>query len=244
MLAMAESRVSRADRRADAMRLRLGEEIRMARLAAGLTLVQVAAAIGISESEASRIERGKAPWVDLSTLARVAAVIGLDLWLRTYPGGEPLRDSGHLALGVAFAELVMRPLVVRSEVRVGDQRDQRAWDLTLTDPVGDGCGVELETRFVDAQAQHRRISRKLEDSDFDRVLVVVADTRGNRSAVRAASGLLSTSYAIDDASAIQAVSEGRLPERSALVFVRPRRTPAALRELATSRHPKEATNPV
>jgi ribosome-binding protein aMBF1 (putative translation factor) len=60
MAAMAESRVSRADRRADAMRHRLGEEIRTARLAAGLTLVQVAAAIGISESEASRIERARA----------------------------------------------------------------------------------------------------------------------------------------------------------------------------------------
>ena len=217
---MAESRVSRADRRADAMRRRIGEEVRVARLAAGLTLGQVAAAIGISESEASRIERGTATWVDMSTLARMAAVVGLDLWVRTYPGGDPLRDAAHLELARVFRAMVGSELLVRGEVRVGDQRDLRAWDLTLTDPHGEGCGVELETRFVDVQAQHRRIARKLEDSDLDRVLVVVADTRANRSAVRAAVGLLGTAYAVDDRAAIDALAEGRLPPRSALIFVR------------------------
>jgi transcriptional regulator with XRE-family HTH domain len=217
---MPESRVARADRRADGMRRRTGAELRDARLAAGLSLLEAARAAGISKSEASRIERGQAAWVDLSTLARMAAVSGLDLWVRTYPGGEPLHDSGHLGLADAFLPLVAEPLVVRSEVPIGDPRDLRAWDLTLTDPAQRGCGVELETRLTDAQAQHRRITRKLDDSGLEQVLLVVADTRANRSAVRAAAGMLRTTYAIDDPAVINALREGHLPARSALIFVR------------------------
>jgi hypothetical protein len=144
---------------------------------------------------------------------------GLDLWMRTYPGGEPLRDIAQLRLGDAFVALVGPPLVVRSEVGIGDPRDLRAWDMTLTDPSGDGCGVELETRFSDAQAQHRRIARKLDDSGLGIVLVVVADTRANRSAVRAATSLLGAAYVIDDRAAVAALRDGRLPSRSALIFV-------------------------
>jgi transcriptional regulator with XRE-family HTH domain len=216
---MPESRVARADRKTAALMVRVGEEIRTARMSSGLTLTEVSHATGISRSEASRIERGESPWLDVATLSRVAAVVGMDMWIRLYPGPEPLRDHSHNLLGDAFRPLVASPLVIRSEVRVGDTRDLRAWDMTLTDPMGERCGVELETRFVDAQAQHRRIARKLEDSDIDRVLVVVADTRANRSAVRAAAGLLGTAYAIDDAGAIQALRSGRLPPRSALIFL-------------------------
>lgn len=79
MSPMTDSRIARADRRADAMRVRIGGELRMARLGAALTLDQVCGAIGISRSEGSRIERGEAPWVDLTTLNRFAAVVGLDL---------------------------------------------------------------------------------------------------------------------------------------------------------------------
>jgi transcriptional regulator with XRE-family HTH domain len=190
---MPESRVARADRRTTAFLVRIGEEIRAARIMAGLTLTEASRVAGISRSEASRIERGESPWLAFSTLARCAAVVGLDLWIRAFPGAEPVRDSGHLALADAFRRLVGAPLTVGTEVRIGDRRDLRAWDQTLTDGTGRRCGVELETRFVDAQAQHRRISQKLADSGFDLVLVVVADTRANRAAVRAAAGYLSAS---------------------------------------------------
>ncbi len=217
---MPESRVARADRRASAICARIGEELRTARIGAGLTLAEVGRAVGVSPAEVSRIERQAAPWVSMTTVTRVAAAVGLDLWVRLYPGGEPLRDAAHVALGAAFGELVVPPLVLRSEVRVGDPRDLRAWDHTLTERSGSRCGVELETRFVDAQAQHRRIARKLEDSGLDRVLVVVADTRANRAAIRAAAGFLGTAYAIDDRAAVDALGRGQIPPRSALIFLR------------------------
>ena len=224
---MPESRVARADRRTVAVLVRIGDEIRTARTIGGLTLAAASGAAGISRSEASRIERGESLSVPLATLARLAAVVGLDLWIRTFPGSDPVRDQGHLWLGDAFGGLVSAPLVAASEVRVGDRRDLRAWDQTLTDHDGRRCGVEFETRFVDAQAQHRRISQKLDDSGLDLVLVVVADTRANRAAVRAAAGYLGTAYAIDDPATYEALRAGRLPPRSALIFVAiPRRAAA------------------
>jgi transcriptional regulator with XRE-family HTH domain len=224
---MPESRIARADRRSASIRSHLGDELRIGRLAAGLTLAQVARAVEVSPAEVSRIERGAAAWVPVGTLARIAAVVGLDLWVRTYPGGEPLRDAAQLALGDALRALVAAPLTVRSEVRVGHPRDLRAWDHTLHDPAGSWCGVELETRFVDAQAQHRRIARKLDDSATDRVLLIVADTRANRAAVRAASGMLQTAYAIEDPAAIPALKRGELPPRSALIFLPVARRPSS-----------------
>jgi transcriptional regulator with XRE-family HTH domain len=216
---MPESRISRADRRTASFLVRIGEEIRTARNMAGLTLAEGSRAAGMSRSEASRIERGESSRLPLATLARITAVVGLDLWIRAYPGAEPVRDRGHVMLGDALQALAGTPLVVRTEVRIGDRRDLRAWDLTITEPGGRRCGVELETRFVDAQAQHRRISQKLADSALDMVLVVLADTRANRAAVRAATGYLSSDYVIEDPTALEALRAGRLPPRSALIFV-------------------------
>ena len=211
--------MARADRRTTATLLRLGSELRTARLAAGLTLAQTARVVGISVAEASRVERGESPWLDVATLARLAAVVGLDLWIRAYPGNEPLRDAAHVRLCEAFLALVGKPLVVRTEVGIGSRGDLRAWDVTLAEPGHRRCGVELETRIVDAQAQHRRIDQKLADSDVDLVLVVVADTRANRIAVRAAASYLGSSYAIADPAATEALRVGRLPPRPALIFV-------------------------
>jgi transcriptional regulator with XRE-family HTH domain len=232
MSAVTESRVARADRRTAVARLRLGSELRTARLIAGLSLAQVARALGISTSEASRIERGEAPWVDLTTLHRFAAIVGLDLWVRTYPGGEPLRDLAHLRLTDAFRTLLGPGLVVRAEVPIGDPRDLRAWDLTLTDGANDTCGVELETRLVDGQDQTRRLVRKRADGDVSRILLVVADTRTNRLAIRAAAGLLTAVVTIDDSQAREALAAGRIPPRDALILVPLGGSPVG-RQLAT-----------
>jgi transcriptional regulator with XRE-family HTH domain len=212
--------MARGDRRTRRLLLRLGDELRTARNSAGLTLARVADAAGISVSELSRIERGLAPWVDLTTLQRIGAVVGLDVWMRTYPGGEPLRDIAHLRLTDALRELLGPGLVLRGEVPIGDRRDLRAWDLTLTDRASRVCGTELETRLVDAQAQMRRITLKQADSGVDRVLVVVSDSGANRTAIRAASPLLASAFVIDDRSAVEALVRGELPPRDALILVK------------------------
>ena len=227
---MPESRISRADRRATSLLVRIGGELRNARDAAGLTVRDVTRAGGCSPTEVSRIERGVAPWVDVVSLTRLAMVVGLDLWIRTYPGGEPLRDAAHLRLTDAVTSMVGSGLTVRGEVAIGDPRDRRAWDLTLTDRTDRICGTELETRLIDAQAQMRRISQKQRDAGVDRLLVVIADTRADRAAVRSATALLGTILVIEDPFALEALARGELPPRDALVFVKPatRREPTAV----------------
>ena len=225
--------MARADRRTAAALRRIGAELRLARRIAGLTLAQVAPAVGISDTELSRIELGEAPWASIHIVGRVAAAVGIDLWLRTYPGGEPVRDIAHLRLADAFRPLLGPGLIERSEVPIGDGRDLRAWDMTLTDQSRATCGVEFETRFLDAQDQVRRLHRKVADGGVDQILLVLADTRANRAAVRAAAALLAGSFAIDDPEAIKALGLGRIPPRNALIFVKTSRGGRPVRSRST-----------
>jgi transcriptional regulator with XRE-family HTH domain len=78
--------------------VRIGEELREARLAAGLMQRQVGDAAGISHGQVSRLELGRAPHVPFETLAVMAAVLGLDLPLRTFASGDPIRDVAQVAL--------------------------------------------------------------------------------------------------------------------------------------------------
>jgi transcriptional regulator with XRE-family HTH domain len=219
---MPDSRMARADRRTHAALARLGDELPLARRTTGLTLAQVSVATGISISELSRVELGDAPWMSVAGLGRIAAAVGLDVWLRAYPGGEPVRDIAHIRLSDAFRALLGPDLVIRVEVPIGDGRDLRAGDMTLTDRSRSTCGVEFETRFVDAQGQLRRLNQKTADGGVDRVMIVVADTRANRLAVRAAAGMLASSFAVEDPEAIEALASGRVPPRDAVLLVRVR----------------------
>jgi transcriptional regulator with XRE-family HTH domain len=130
---MPESHASRGARRGRRLLSDLGVEIRNARRSAGLSLGAVAAAGDMSQSELSRIERGLASWLDILVAARLCSIVGLDLAMRAYPGGEPLRDAAHARLTAAFRARLGTALRVRSEVPIGDRRDQRAWDQTITD---------------------------------------------------------------------------------------------------------------
>jgi transcriptional regulator with XRE-family HTH domain len=73
----------------------LGEEYREARYGAGLSQRRVASEAGISRSRYTRIEAGRISTLRLEEAARVGAVLGLDLSVKVYPGGGPLRDQGH-----------------------------------------------------------------------------------------------------------------------------------------------------
>jgi transcriptional regulator with XRE-family HTH domain len=216
---MPESHASRGTRKGRRLLADLGGELRVARQAAGLTLERVATAAGISPSELSRIERGLAPWLDMLLAAKLCAIVGLDLSVRAYPGGDPLRDAGHARLIAAFRSRVNAPLRVRSEVPIGDRRDQRAWDQTIADRDGI-VAAEFETRLVDAQALVRRITLKSRDSGIDRVILVLADTRLNRLAVAAADAMLRPTFPTASAAVLGALRRGRLPARGGIVFLR------------------------
>ena len=216
---MPESHASRGARRGRRLLADLGDELRAARTAAALSLATVAAAAGISPTELSRIERGFAPWLDVLVASRLCAVVGLDLSVRTFPGGSPLRDAGHIRLISAFSLRLGPGLRVRTEVPVGDRSDQRAWDHTVSDRA-DTAAVEFETRLTDVQALARRVALKSRDSGIERVLLVLADTRANRSAVAEAREVLRPLFPLDGADVLAALGAGRVPRASGIAFIR------------------------
>jgi hypothetical protein len=113
---------------------------------------------------------------------------------------------------------------MRLEVPLPILGDQRAFDGTvggLRDGPDGGSvlPVECETRVVNAQDQVRRIMLKLRDGGFDHVLLVVADTRRNREAIRMAVGLLHDAFPVSSRQALTCLGMGRHPGGSAIVFL-------------------------
>jgi transcriptional regulator with XRE-family HTH domain len=89
--------VHEAARRARHQLDALIRDLRTAPLAAGLSQASVAAVIGCSRQLLVDYEAGRvAP--NLMVLARWGATLGLDVPIRAFPGGSPLRDAGHLRL--------------------------------------------------------------------------------------------------------------------------------------------------
>lgn len=200
---------------------RLGQEMRDARLDRSLSVDAVASALGLSNAEVSRIERGLSPRVPLVTLSRMAAVAGLDLSTRLYPGATPLRDSAHLSLLADFRSALHRSLRWATEVPLPIPGDQRAWDATV-------CGLrwcfglEAETLPRDAQALHRRLQLKLRDGRVDGVLLVLRDTRRARDFMREAADELAVAFTIPGGRAAELLGAGLHPGVSAVILV-PRR---------------------
>jgi transcriptional regulator with XRE-family HTH domain len=162
----------------------VGTEFRNKRNELGLSQAAVAKAARISRSTYSRIERGKSPGLTVVVAARVGAMLGLDLSLKTYPGGQPLRDEASAKRIKYLKDLTGPPLRARTEVPLPQRSDHvelRRWDLMLTGGAK-RTGLEFEARLYDAQAQVGRWNIKLRDDPVDAFVVVLADTQRNRQA--------------------------------------------------------------
>lgn len=221
-MSIRDGRLDRARRAARRALAAIGEDLREARIAAGLTQRQLGAAVGMSHSAISRIELGKAPNVSYETLALIAAAVGLDLPLRTFPSGDPIRDAAQAGLLAGLRALLPGTYRWRSEVPLEIPGDRRAWDGLL---VGDGWDlpVEAETRLRDVQALIRRLNLKARDGHRDRILLVIADTRHNRRVVRLAADDLATMFPVPGRRALADLVAGRPPSAGAVLFVPARR---------------------
>jgi transcriptional regulator with XRE-family HTH domain len=213
-----ERRIDLGRRLARSALARIGEELRNARLAAGLTQRQVGAAAGISHAQVSRIELGRAPRVPYATLAVIAAVLGLDLPLRTFVSGDPIRDAAQLALLARLRAVIPDHLTWRSEVLLKLPGDRRAWD----GEIGGGVWrlpVDAETRLHDVQALARREALKRRDDGNPTVLLLVADTRHNRRMLRLAAADLAAAFPLAGSIALASLRAGELPSASAIVLL-------------------------
>ena len=216
-----ERAADRGSRRARLDLVAVGNDIRTARLMAGKTLREVGKAAAMSYSQVGRIERAALPNASALQLAKVGAVVGLDVRLRAFPGPDPVRDAGQIALLERLRLILAPSLTMRIEVPLPIGGDLRAWDAVISgfDPAAERLHTEAETRLYDAQAQLRRVALKARDAGVEVVLLVIADTPRNRSAVQVAGTMISDAYPVPPRDARRALRLGRHPGGSAVIFV-------------------------
>jgi transcriptional regulator with XRE-family HTH domain len=165
-------------------------EILATRLNAGLSQEAVATTAGMSRSRYGRIERGGDRDLSIDELARIGAVLGLELSVRFFPIGDPLRDAGQRAVLERFRIGCHPSLSLRTEVPFPIPGDLRAWDAVVSGFASAiRCGVEVETRPTDEQALARKLAVKRRDGRVDRLILVLPDTRHNRAFLRSVNGL-------------------------------------------------------
>jgi hypothetical protein len=106
----------------------------------------------------------------------------------------------------------------RVEVPVSDADDGRACDAVLT-RASTWTPVEAETRLSDLQALERRLNLKVGNAGANGLILLVADTRHNRTALRAAPEAWRAGFPVGTRAALQSLAEGRLPAESALIVL-------------------------
>ena len=181
-MATADRTYERGERRGWKALASFAEEIRERRVELGLSQASVAAAARISRPRYTKTEAARVSSLTILEAARIGSVLGLDLSVRVYPGGDPLRDGASARRLEALGSRVARPLRFRLEVPLpatGDYPEQRAWDAEVR-----GAGLrttfEFEMRIRDAQAVERRITLKRRDDPPDQFVLLIAATRHNR----------------------------------------------------------------
>jgi transcriptional regulator with XRE-family HTH domain len=187
-----------------------------------LSQAVVAAACGISRSTYSRVESGKAPTVTIVEASRIGAALGLDIVVRAYPGGEPLRDVAQERLLALFLADVRQPLRWAVEVPLpasNDHLEQRAWDAVLRGG-GRRTAIEVEMRIRDGQALERRLALKRRDDPADAFLLVVADTRTNRRVLAEHPGLFGDLARLRRRTVLAAVRAGCHPPTGLILLGR------------------------
>jgi transcriptional regulator with XRE-family HTH domain len=197
---------------------RLAAEARLARVAAGLSQRDVARALVMDRSQYSRIERGLSPHLTLRTASRICAVLGLDLSVRTFPAGDPIRDAAQIALLERLRTRCHGSLSWRTEVPLPIPGDRRAWDATITTSAW-SAGIEAETALTDVQALDRRLGLKERDGGMDRVVLLLLDSRRNRATLRGGGDHLRLRFPVDSRTALAAFAVGQDPGGNALILL-------------------------
>ena len=150
----------------------------------------------------------------------MAAAVGLDLSIRSYPGGAHVRDVGQVRLLLRLTRRLGPDWRWRYEVLLPGDRDRRAWDAVARHERADlGFVVEAETRVRDAQELLRRVSLKRRDGGSPRVVLLVSDTRLNRLRLREAGDAFESAFPVGTRAALAALTAGRDPGHDSLIII-------------------------
>jgi hypothetical protein len=183
----------------------------------GLSLRAVGAATGTSHQQVQRFESGRLGCVDVEQLGAWCAVVGLDLVLRGFPGGDAVRDAGQQRLIGRLHVRLNVGLQWRTEVGLPIDGDLRAWDAVIGG-VGWEVAVEAESVLDDLQALERRLTLKIRDGRVEKLLLLVGDTRRNRRALDASPGAFGD-FDRDARTTLARLARGQLPGRRCLVLL-------------------------
>jgi transcriptional regulator with XRE-family HTH domain len=200
---------------------RVADDGRRARIGAGLSQAEVGRAINASHARVGRFERGEVAFPDLAFIAAYCAVVGLDLAVRAYPAGDPIRDRAQLALLDRFRARLDLGLRWRTEVPLPIEGDLRAWDAEIEGrvPARWRARVEAETTIPDGQAFERRLNLKARDDPGGHVILLVSDTRANRIALRSFREGMRDRFPLDGRALLAALRDGRDPGQSGIVIL-------------------------
>jgi len=193
-------------------------ELRTARIDRGLSGAEVGRVAGLSAAQFSRIERGLADSLTFERASALLAAVGLELSVRVYPAGEPIRDRAHAALLARFRARLHASLRMATEVPFPGPHDLRAWDAVV---VGRGWrqGVEAETRPTDLQALERRLALKVRDGDVDWLSLLLLDSRHNRDVVRAHASALAERFPQSGWRALELLAAGVSPGANSIILL-------------------------
>jgi transcriptional regulator with XRE-family HTH domain len=195
-----------------------GRELRIARIAAGYRLRDVARRVGISASQISRIERGRHAAVTYAQVAALAAAVGLKLLVNFVPARRRILDQPQVRLFATLRQRANPAWAWSTEVPIPIAGDLRAADAVGRIP---GCAivVELINRFSNFQLQARAALLKGRDLHADRVLLVVRATATNREALREAGPALASSFPLGTRHVLRTLAEGRDPGGNGIVLL-------------------------
>jgi transcriptional regulator with XRE-family HTH domain len=223
-MAVRERRASRGAELGRRLVATSGAEMKRARTGAGIAQAVVSDAVGISRSQYGRIERGLSPDVSLERVCSIAAVLGLEVSLRFFPQGDPIRDRAHAAVLERLHARCHRSLTWRTEVPFPGHGDMRAWDAVIrgVDPSrGDTwrAGVEAETHPNDLQALDRKLALKERDGMVDCVVLLMLESRHNRAFLAAHGDALRARFPLGGRRALELLGAGAALGRNAIVVL-------------------------
>ena len=137
---------------------------------------------------------------------------------QAYPGGEPLRDAGQLALLQRLRLRLPATAAWATEVAFPNAGDLRAWDAMIRF-ASLRIGVEAETRGRDSQALQRKLTLKRRDGHVDHVILLMADTRHNRSFLHVAGDGLLHDFPVPGRVALPHLEAGLDPGGSSIILL-------------------------
>jgi transcriptional regulator with XRE-family HTH domain len=209
--------LSIGQRRGERLIRELADALREARIGLGLSLSRLSELAGVSRSKLWRLENARVERLDLVGAARLCQVLGLDLSLKTFPTGAPIRDAGHVRVMDRLAGETPNVHWSR-EYTVPIAGDLRAWDM-FARVENVSIGVTAETKFRDEQGLLRRERAKLRDSGVDRWILLLSDTRANRSVLNEIRESLREEFPLGGRGVLNALRAGRDPGANGIVLL-------------------------